>query len=135
MKNKLIGLSLTALLFGCTPQRQVNHPERENISAAFGHDGYLISRNNVYYRFINDEDEGCRLSLSGDAELYDHDCNGTVDNFYDNQGRHSCEENQNERCNLANRIFQQKKEKLRVNEIHQLWLNYMQIDTLPGYLE
>lgn len=132
MVHKLIKFSLAALLFGCTPSREVNHPER--ISAALGYNGYTISKNGIHYRFMNESTEGCTLFLSRDAELYDSDCNGAVDEFYDNFGRHSCEDNTNERCNLVNRIFQQKKEMLKVNKIHQIWLEYMSRDVLPGYL-
>lgn len=132
MKNKLIELSLAALLFGCASPREVRRPE---ISARFSFSGYTISKGNIHYRFINESIEGCTMYLGSDAILYDHDCNGAVNEFYDNQGRHSCEENRNEKCNLADRIFEQKREMLKVNQIHQCWLECMSRDALSGYLD
>lgn len=135
MTKKLIEISLAALLLGCTSGRAINHPEREVLDVNIGHSGYTVSKNNVQYRFRNDSIEGCSLVLGRDAELYDTDCDGTVDEFYDNQGRHLCEGNFNERCDLATRIFQQKKEMLRINEIQELWLAYMSMDVLSNYLD
>lgn len=129
MKNKLAGLSLVALLFGCASPREVRRPE---ISATFSYSGYRISRDNVSYRFINMIPE-CTMFLGSDAEMYDYGCDGDVDQFYDSQGSHLC--GMDPRCETANRIFHQKKEMLKVNQIHQCWLEYASIDALQDYLE
>ena len=103
-------------------------PRDNLISVTMSFSGYEIRRKDVLYRFIKDYLGGCDLYLGGYAYIYNRDCDRNINTFYDNQGLHECRELQNnseplsELCNLAEELYDEKREQLEVNEIHQIWL-------------
>ena len=138
---KQIGLAMIIGTSGCHSGTELNNPRREVVLNWFGFDGYTISQGNILYRYRNNSISKCELDLGNDSVLYDYDCDSVVDNFDDNQGSHVCSDYalflelpEDERCNLATQIFQQKKEMLEVNRIHEAWLEYMKQDRLQEYL-
>ncbi len=94
--------------------------------------GYKITMGNINYTY-DTRDHFCTLSLGEDAKIRDYNCNGTVETIIDDQGYYDCFHNDNDRCRLATRIFEKKKESLHVLDTHQRWLSHEWQDILEDY--